>query len=172
MHPIKNKNNERIIICIKMIRSLQYHEPVRWECESIHIIVGIDMFVMFVWQEKQGSCYAQISWAEKVSNYTKGMENEIYNWQNTKKTHTEAGICTCRLTAHLKTDAAFIMTRVRSALVFSLKPFVKTNITHITMERLVFVYPKKTKQNQQLFPTATDLIISRKLDTNKKNTLP
>ena len=73
--------------------------------------------------------------------------------------------------AHLKTDAAFIMTRVRSALVFSLKPFVKTNITHITMEWLVFVYPKKTKQNQQLFPTATDLIISRKLHTNKKNTL-
>ena len=118
---------------------------------------------------RQLLCTSILSW--KVSNYTKGMENEIYNWQNTKKTYTEAGICTCRLTAHLKTDAAFIMTRVRSALVFSLKPFVKTNITHITMEWLVFVYPKKTKQNQQLFPTTTDPIISRKLDTNKKNTI-
>ena len=39
-HPLnasykKTKNNERIIICIKMIRSSQYHEPVRWECKSI-----------------------------------------------------------------------------------------------------------------------------------------
>ena len=47
--------------------------------KDTHIIVGIDMFVMFVWQEKQGSCYAQVSCAEIVSNYTKGMENEIYN---------------------------------------------------------------------------------------------
>ena len=79
---------------------------------------------------------------EQFNSYAKW---DLHLTEHYKKTHTETGKCTCRLTAHLKTDATFIMTRVWSAFVFPLQPFVKTHITHITMEWLVFVYPKKTK---------------------------
>ena len=82
---------------------------------------------------------------EQFNSYAKW---DLHLTEHYKKTHTETGKCTCRLTAHLKTDATFIMTRVWSAFVFPLQPFVKTHITHITMEWLVFVYPKKTKKNQ------------------------
>ena len=47
--------------------------------------------------------------------------------------------------SYLQADTALIVSWIWSALVFSLKPFVKTNVTHVTMERSVLMNPEMMK---------------------------
>ena len=52
---------------------------------------------------------------------------------------------------YLKANTAFIVSRIWSALMFSLKPFIQANITHVTMERSVLVNTKnKRKRHHRL----------------------